>query len=93
MATRTGFRNILGDITKQQNIPRKVALVDAKVTTRQAAATKKLTSEVVSDGHGDQATERFVSLFMSILYEIISNVFLYCTKSFQTYQEPACWCG
>jgi len=58
MATRTGFRNILGDITKQQNIPRKVALVDAKVTTRQAAATKKLTSEVVSDGHGDQATER-----------------------------------
>jgi cyclin B len=58
MATRTGFRNILGDITKQQNIPRKVALVDAKVTTRQAAATKKLTSEVVSDSHGDQATER-----------------------------------
>ena len=79
MATRTGFRNILGDITKQQNIPRKVVLVDAKVTTRQAAATKKLTSEVVSDGHGDQATERFVSLFISILNEMD--------------QELACWCG
>merc|ERR1712055_511953 len=57
MATRTGFRNVLGDITKQQNIPQKVALVDAKVMTRQAAA-KKPTPEVMCDGHGDLATER-----------------------------------
>merc|ERR1711970_975038 len=49
MATRAGFRNILGDITKQQNIPHKVALVDAKVTTRQAAA-RRLHADVVSDG-------------------------------------------
>ena len=55
MATRAGFRNILGDITKQQNIPQKVALVDAKVTTRQAAE-KRLHADVVSDG---LATERF----------------------------------
>ena len=31
MDTRIGFRNVLVDITKQQNIPQKVALVDAKV--------------------------------------------------------------
>merc|ERR1712183_683623 len=59
MATRTGFRNVLGDITKQQNIPQKIALADAKakVTTRQAAA-KRLHADVVSDGHGSLATER-----------------------------------
>merc|ERR1712037_307783 len=56
MATRAGFRNILGDITKQQNIPQKVALVDAKVTTRQAAE-KRLHADVVSDG---LATERIL---------------------------------
>ena len=63
MATRAGFRNILGDITKQQNIPHKVALVDAKVTTRQAAA-KRLHADVVSDG---LATERFLVPFL-LLY-------------------------
>merc|ERR1712055_565686 len=57
MATRIGFRNVLGDITKQQNIPQKAALVDAKMATRQAAA-KKLTPEVVCDGHEDLALER-----------------------------------
>ena len=57
MATRIGFRSVLGDITKQQNFPQKVALVDAKMTTRQAAA-KKLTPEVVCDGHEDLALER-----------------------------------
>ena len=57
MATRAGFRNILGDITKQQNIPQKV---DAKVKTRQAAA-KILTPEVmVCDGHEDQVLERLI---------------------------------
>merc|ERR1712121_622328 len=53
MATRIGVRNVLGDITKQQNIPQKVA----KVRTRQAAA-KKLTPEVVCEGHEDLALER-----------------------------------
>merc|ERR1712055_755608 len=57
MATRIDFRNVLGDITKQQNIPQKVALVEAKVTTRQTAA-KRLHADVVSDGHGSLATER-----------------------------------
>merc|ERR1712137_660354 len=57
MATRIGFRNVLGDITKQQNIPQKAALVDAKMATRQAAA-KKLTPEVVCDGHEGLALER-----------------------------------
>ena len=60
MATRAGFRNILGDITKQQNIPQKVALVDAKVTTRQAAA-RRLHTDVVSGG---LATERFFVPFL-----------------------------
>jgi len=51
MATRGGIRNALGDITKQQNIPQKVSMVDgnAKVTTRQAAA-KRLHSDVETDG-------------------------------------------
>jgi len=61
MATRGGLRNALGDITKQQNIPQKISLVDAKVTTRQAAA-KRLHSDVETDGatigHGGLATER-----------------------------------
>jgi hypothetical protein len=57
MASRAGFRNVLGDITKQQNIPQKVALVDTKVTTRQTAA-KRQHADVVSDGHGNLATER-----------------------------------
>merc|ERR1719466_575933 len=57
MASRIGFRSVLGDITKQQNFPQKVALVNSKVTTRQAAA-KKLTPEVLCDGHEDLALER-----------------------------------
>ena len=73
----TGHRNALGDITKQQNIPQKVALVDARVTTRQAAA-KKLTPEVmVCDGHEDQVLERFIRC----------KSFLFCTLE----QESACW--
>jgi len=51
MANCGGIRNALGDITKQQNIPQKVSMVDAnaKVTTRQAAA-KRLHSDVETDG-------------------------------------------
>ena len=54
MASRGGIRNALGDITKQQNIPQKVALVEVKVTTR-LAASKRLHSDVESD---DIVTER-----------------------------------
>ena len=61
MATRGGLRNALGDITKQQNIPQKISLVDAKVTTR-LAASKRMHSDVETDGatlgHGGLATER-----------------------------------
>ena len=49
MASRGGIRNALGDITKQQNIPQKVALAVVKVTTR-LAASKRLHSDVESDG-------------------------------------------
>ena len=52
--------------------------LDAKVTTRQAAA-KILTPEVmVCDGHEDQVLERF----------ILCKSFLIFTLE----QEPACWC-
>merc|ERR1711936_1398811 len=57
MANCGGLRSVLGDITKQQNIPRKVALVNSKVTTRQTAA-KCLNSDVVTDGRGDLVSER-----------------------------------
>merc|ERR1712243_14549 len=58
MATRTGFRNVLGDITKQQNIPQKVAVVETKVTTRQAAAKRPHPDAIVSAGQEGLAVER-----------------------------------
>merc|ERR1712025_994151 len=58
MATRTGYRNVLGDITKQQNIPQKVAVVEAKVTTRLAAAKRPHPDGIVSAGQECLAVER-----------------------------------
>jgi len=59
MATRTGFRSVLGDITKQQNIPQKVAAVEAKVTTRLAAAKRPHPDAIVSaGGQEDLAVDR-----------------------------------
>ena len=82
MATRTGFRNVLGDITKQQNIPQKVAVVETKVTTRQAAAKRPHPDAIVSAGQEGLAVERF---FVSILFNSAPlNVFD---------QESTCWCG
>merc|ERR1711955_119803 len=58
MATRTGFRSVLGDITKQQNIPQKVAVVEAKVTTRLASVKRPRPDAIVPAGQEGLAVER-----------------------------------
>ena len=68
MATRTGFRNVLGDITKQQNIPQKVTVVEAKVTTRLAAAKRPHPDAIVSAGQEGLAVERCC---VPILYTLL----------------------
>ena len=73
MASRGGIRNALGDITKQQNIPQKVALADVKVTTRLAAA-KRLHSDVESD---DLVTERSFIINTFSFGEVLNVCTLY----------------
>ena len=83
MATRTGFRNVLGDITKQQNIPQKVAVVETKVTTRQAAAKRPHPDAIVSaGGQEDLAVDRCCVSILLTLAPL--NIFG---------QEFTCWCG
>ena len=63
MAAKAGFRNVLGDITKQQNIPQKVAVVEAKVMTRLAAAKRPHPDAIVSNGQEGFAVERCLDTF------------------------------